>query len=220
MIDQLFAPGIEYIGLVILGNFNAVKPFQLEKNITFRPIATKDIKLLVHANANPIISLHDSTKWIFSDWWVCEIKKMNIRGTYDGQNKISEMVHDDLALSLRMFKKGDARIKLGVLKVSSPFEGTGILRGGQMEHISSGSLDYHLSVNEIKKLREFWQKIQVILNNKEHYLQIPLRRMLHAGTRKEKADSIIDYVIALEALLGTNDEQMEINYRFKIRGVR
>lgn len=216
MIDQLNAPGFDCIGLIVLNNFKADYPFELEKNIVFRPINVKDIELLV--NRSPFSSIHDSANWIYSDCWVCEIKKMNLRGTFDAQNKISEMAHNEIPLVLRMFKQGNARINLGVLKVASAFEGSGISRGGRIEDLSSGSPKYQLSGVEIKGLIKFWRKIQFIIDSKDHYLQIPLRRMRHAGTRIEKADSIIDYVIGLEALLGTKSEQMEIGYRFKVRG--
>lgn len=82
LITHLNAPGINYVGLVILENFNADKPFKLEDDITIRPINENDFKQLV--NRLPIGSHHDRDKWIFSDCWVCEIKKMNPRGTFLG----------------------------------------------------------------------------------------------------------------------------------------
>jgi len=56
------------------------------------------------------------------------------------------------------------------------------------------------------------------MEKQHHYLQVPIRRLRMAGTRAEKEDALVDYVVGLEALLGTDDEKTEIGYRFRIRG--
>jgi hypothetical protein len=216
LITHLNSPGVNYVGLVVLENFSADKPFKLENDITIRPINKNDFKQLV--DRHRFSSHYDHDKWIFNDYWVCEIKKMNPRGTFLGQNKISEMVHEDLSLAFRMFKEGDIGIRLGILKTLSIFEGSGISRATRTEHIALGKQSYYLSSKEIVNFIKFWKKLQGIINNKDHYLQVPLRRMLRSGTRREKEDSIIDCVIGLESLLGTKSEQTEISYKFRVRG--
>ena len=56
------------------------------------------------------------------------------------------------------------------------------------------------------------------MEKEDHYLEIPVRRIRAAGTRVEKADALVDCVIGLEALLGTEDERTELAYRFRVRG--
>lgn len=128
------------------------------------------------------------------------------------------MVHDDLVLAFRMFKEGDIGIRLGALKTLSVFEGSGTSRGTMTKHLALGRHSYYLSFKEITNFIKFWRKFQGIIDNKDHYLQVPLRRMQRSGIRQEREDSIIDCVIGLESLLGTKSEQTEISYRFRVRG--
>ena len=50
-----------------------------------------------------------------------------------------------------------------------------------------------------------------------HYLALPLRRLVDGLGRTRLDDKIIDYSIALEALL-TEGERQELGYRFALRG--
>lgn len=56
------------------------------------------------------------------------------------------------------------------------------------------------------------------MKNDRHYLQIPIRRLVASGLRKDREDSFIDCVIGLEALLSTESERTELSYKFRVRG--
>jgi hypothetical protein len=127
-------------------------------------------------------------------------------------------ISDLLALALRAFKQGSLRIGFGTSQVLSPFERIGRLRGGRLDQISRGGGDYSLSSAEIPAFTKFWRKFKAIMEQDHHYLQIPIRRLRAAGTRAQKEDALVDYVVGLEALLGKDDERTELSYRFRVRG--
>lgn len=216
LISHLKLPGIIYYGLILLNNFYAEKSFKLDDDTVIRPINQKDYIHLIE-KGHPF-HLSDAEQWIYNDRWVCEVKKYNPRGTFLGQNQISEMAHSDLPLIFRMFKDGDVGIKLGSLSPLSVYENRGQHRGTRFEHIALGKHKYQLSVREINQLTKFWKEYELNFKKDGHYLQVPLRRLRRSGTRDEKEDSLIDCVIGLESLLGTSDEKTEIGYRFRIRG--
>ncbi|MBA2486658.1 MAG: hypothetical protein H0V35_11275 [Nitrospira sp.] len=56
------------------------------------------------------------------------------------------------------------------------------------------------------------------MKNDTHYLQVPVRRLVTSGLRKDREDSFIDCVIGLEALLSTESERTELSYKFRVRG--
>ena len=64
----------------------------------------------------------------------------------------------------------------------------------------------------------FWKKFKAIMEQDHHYLQIPIRRLRTAGTRTQREDALVDYVVGLEDLLGKDNERTELSYRFRVRG--
>jgi hypothetical protein len=152
-----------------------------------------------------------------SDWWICELRLKNPRGTAEGWNAAND-VQANLGFALRAFKGGLLRLGLATKQVTGVFGIASQILGGRLEAISTQSNPYTLSSGEIKKFQRFWHKIIPLLDKDSHYLQIPIRRLRTAGTRREKEDALVDYVVGLEALLGKADERTELNFRFKVRG--
>jgi len=152
-----------------------------------------------------------------TDWWVCEATLPNPRGTAEGFNRMQD-VSALLALALRAFKPGGLNIGTGTIQFVSVFGSSMHIKGGRLEHIAVGKLGYTLSHAEIPVFRRFWRKFKNIMGQDHHYLQLPIRRLRAAGTRSQKEDALVDYVVGLEALLGTKDEKTEMNYRFQVRG--
>ena len=63
-----------------------------------------------------------------------------------------------------------------------------------------------------------WPPFKALMDAGHHYLQLPVRRLLSGGNRPYPEDSLVDYVIGLEALLSNSNERTEIRYRFSVRG--
>ena len=56
------------------------------------------------------------------------------------------------------------------------------------------------------------------MNLEKHYLQPSARRLEFGGERIRLEDSLIDYMIGLESLLGKAGERTEMGYRMAMRG--
>jgi len=204
-------------GYIILEGFQAEHQFFLEKDIQVRPIEDRELFMLgrIDPVINPGYSINEMTPR--SDWWICETNFPNPKGSEEGWNRIHQII-DNLALTLRMFKPGGVSIGFGTQQLISPFGRMMFSRGGRLEKLNIGEIQYTLSSREIIKFKKYWQNMHLLFTHPQHYLQIPFRRMRWAGTRKEKEDALVDYVIGIEALLGTKDEQTELGYRFRMRG--
>jgi len=217
MLRQLSSPEVEVLGFIILEGFEAEHPFQLESNLRVRPIEERELLMLGRDDALISFGPYDFSRWPHTDWWVCETRLSNPRGTSIGWNRIHDIT-DNIASALRMFKSGGVAIGFGTHQLTSPFGRMGRTRGGKLEQITVGQSRYVLSISEIPKFVKFWRKLRHLVERPQHYLHVPLRRMRAAGTRAQKEDALVDYVIGLEALLGTDEEQTELSYRFRVRG--
>ena len=217
LLDFLDSPAPDFAGLVVLEGFTADQAFQLDQNIEIHSISQDELIELGRTDSIIGPGLGRGEYIPLTDWWICKMTFPNKRGTTDGINKIHHFA-DMLAIAFRAFKQGGLSIGYATSKVVSRFGRMGESRGGGLKKISVGTVGYSLSATEIRDFRQFWKNFRRIMEREHHYLQVPIRRLRTAGTRAEKEDALVDCVVGLEALLGTDDEKTEIGYRFRIRG--
>ncbi len=215
LLDHLDSPAPEVRGLIVLEHFSPARAFQLEPNMKIRPISESE--LLELGRTDTLTSPRLGENIPCTDWWVCEATLPNPRGTSEGFNRMHD-VSALLALALRAFKPGGLNIGTGTIRFASAFGSSMWIKGGRLEHIAVGKPGYALSDAEIPVFRRFWRKFKDVMGQDQHYLQIPIRRLRAAGTRSQKEDALVDYVVGLEALLGTKNEKTEMYYRFQVRG--
>ncbi len=215
LLNNLSTPSPEVKGLIILEGFSSPRPFQLESTVHIHPISRDE--LIELGRIDTILDRRFGEKTPRTDWWVCEVRLPNPRGTSEGFNRMHD-VSDLLALAFRAFKPGGLSIGTGTIQLVDVFGRMGQIRGGRLDRIDVGETKYSLSSKEIPAFRRFWQNFKKIMEQDQHYLQVPIRRLRAAGTRTQKEDALVDYVIGLEALLGTAGEKTEMSYRFRIRG--
>lgn len=224
LLKHLNASSTRVFGLISLEGFSAPRAFTLNRSIHLRPISETDIRMLGRTSyvlppgryrfPNPLC---DDFPLVHSDWWICEIELTNSRGTADGYNELDSLM-DLLILALRIFKEGSFSSGMVVRGARGEFGRTGVSHNKNMPRYSSGGRSYSFTTSETKAFVSFWRKFRRIMEKEDHYLEIPVRRIRAAGTRVEKADALVDCVIGLEALLGTEDERTELAYRFRVRG--
>ncbi len=217
LINHLDMPAPEIKGIIILEDFSAARSFRLGPKMTIRPISRHELIQLGRSDSLIGSRLGGGALIPRTDWWICEVVIPNPRGTAIGFNSIHD-VEDLLSLSLRAFKPGGLRIGLAISQVVGPFGRTGQMRGGRLDQITVGGSRYSLSSTEITAFTRFWRKFTSIMKQDKHYLQVPIRRLHAAGTRAQCEDALVDYVVGIEALLGTKEEQTELGYRFRVRG--
>lgn len=217
LLDFLDDPAPDFTALVVLEGFTADRAFQLDPNIEIHPISRDELIKLGRSDSNIGIGLGREEYIPHTDWWICKMTFPNKRGTSEGSYKIIDAT-EMLTLTFRAFRQGGLSIGCVTRRVASPFGTMGETRGGLLNRISIGAVGYSLTAAEITSFKRFWKNFRRIMEKEHHYLQIPIRRLRAAGTRVEKEDTLVDCVVGLEALLGTDDEKTEIGYRFRIRG--
>jgi len=219
MVRELNSPEVEVLGIIALEGFEAHSQFHLQPGLLLRPIKQDELLELGGKEGGVPVGTgaHDQHLWPSEDWWICEVRVRCPRGNALGWNRVHE-INDKLALALRVFKSGGVALGLVTIGASTPFGGGPEGRGGQLKKIAVGKTRYVLSEEESRKFRWFWRRFLNVMERPQHYLQVPIRRHGVAGTRSEKEDALVDYVIGLEALLGKDDERTELSYRFRVRG--
>lgn len=217
MLRHLDSREVEVVGLIVLEGFEAVRSFCLEPKLLVHPIEERELLTLGRTDTMLGPGLGRGEHLPQTDWWICEVRLANPRGTAIGWNRIHDFT-DILALALRAFKPGGVALGLATIQFASPFGRMGQMRGGRLQRIAVGESHYTLSSKEIPKFIKFWRKLRHLMEEPQHYLQVPIRRLRAAGTRAQGEDTLVDYVIGLEALLGKEDERAELGYRFRVRG--
>jgi len=94
----------------------------------------------------------------------------------------------------------------------------GVIRSNSFPmNIRGSGKTYSLDAILIERLQSYWSQIHNIMESDNHYLRLPLTRLLDGGLSNRPDDAILDYAIGLERLLteGTRDE---LSYRFALRG--
>lgn len=217
LLDHLDCPEPEIKGLIILEDFSAYRPFKLEPKMEIHPISQANLIELGRTDTFARPGLGGGEDIPRTDWWICEATLSNPRGTAIGFNKMHD-VGELVALAFRAFKSGGLSYGFATSQIVGAFGRAGMIRGGRLNKISTGACGYTLSSAEIPRFRSFWQKFRDVMGAEQHYLQVPIRRLRSAGTRSQMEDALVDYVVGLEALLGTEEERTELGYRFRIRG--
>ena len=217
MLRHLDSPDVEVSGIIVLEGFKAEHWFRLEPKLMVRPIEKSELLMLGRTDTLVGPGLSRGEHLPQTDWWICEARLWNPRGIAIRWNKVHDIA-DTLALALRAFKPGGVSIGLATTQLASPFGMMGQLHGGMLQKIAVGESRYILSSPEIPKFTAFWRRFRRLIEEPQHYLQVPIYRFRAAGTREKKEDALVDYVVGLEALLGTKDERTELGYHFRVRG--
>lgn len=133
-----------------------------------------------------------------------------------GLQEIATNKFEDLVSALRLFKGGGVGYNSIIFR-SISWEPHG--SGGSFfrPHTSVGPR-YILSKDEIPAFKSFWMNYRRQRAQKHRRIDLALRRFNLAYERMLLEDRLIDYIIAMEALL--LKEQDELAYRLSLRGSR
>lgn len=198
-----------------LEGFTAPEAFQLDENVLIRPVNLEELEEL--GQEHPMVSNRRPGFEAFgpkSDWWICEITQSGPKGTSIAWNKLHE-IFPAVGLCLRLFKAGKCTMDTFRIAKGGAFGPSMYGWGGRTVLSSRGSL-YSLTAEEVPQLQAFWPIVLELMNQEKHYLQLPARRLQFGGERSRLEDSLIDYMIGLESLLGEGNA--EISYRMAMRG--
>jgi hypothetical protein len=165
---------------------------------------------------------HGPTGWEeFAIEFCAEVPKIigqHIRpGSGQGLFEIATEKCDEAIAGLRLYKLGGVSynsIKLEVI-AWEPFAFGGFILKPAVVSIGPR---YELTADEIPAFEDFWGNFRRQRGRKRRRQDLALRRFNLAYERALPEDRLIDYAIALEALLLKGDEQQELSYRLALRG--
>jgi hypothetical protein len=83
--------------------------------------------------------------------------------------------------------------------------------------INRGVSPYILDNEIAERFKLSWPRLREIIESKDHYLRLPVTRLIDGAIRSNPRDAVIDYAVGLEALL-TQGVMSELRYRFSLRG--
>lgn len=124
---------------------------------------------------------------------------------------------DEAIAALRLFKSGAVRYNsINFMRVAwEPDSFGGVIVKPPTASIGSR---YELPAKSISAFESFWGDFRRQRSRKRRRIDLALRRFNLAYDRILPEDRLIDYMVALEALLLTGEEQQELAYKLGLRG--
>ncbi|MBA2487017.1 MAG: hypothetical protein H0V35_13180, partial [Nitrospira sp.] len=173
-------------------NFSALKPIRLEEGVAIRPVGEVDLRLLGvghHLNISGkywfLNPLNEKFPFSRTDWWVCEVRLPNTRDSTEAHNEIHRLF-EYLQFGLRAFKEGNLSFALALIGPMEEFGRTGLGYNSTMHRFRYAKDNYSLSTKEAKDFVRFWKEFRNLMKNDTHYLQVPVRRLVPSGLRKDR----------------------------------
>lgn len=196
---------------LLLRDFSAYEPFTLAEGISFRPMLASDYPIMGR-EPNPFGVKFPYPKSID---WICEIRR-SVSTLVDPLSEDSPF-RIVAALGLVTTERAEAYV------FSTEFEAPFLKRGRAFDPrpiiTSRRGAKVELTEKKIVEFRHVYPQLCAIDEQSTlSYLGVPLRRLLASASRTVEEDSLIDLVIGLESLLAPDSENLEVTFRFRLRG--
>jgi len=193
---------------------------RLDDNVTVRRISTEELWDLGDQSSGAWrhFGSRHLAPFLSEDLAVVEITVLR-DARYGDQGSEVNTLGEAVSVALRVLAPGVFRVmslgqwtNYGYSALGRMFQGDGL---PQRQGLGGGA--YALDTMRIARLRTIWADLRRIVESEQHYLRLPALKLLEGGRRARNDDAIIDYSIALEALLLSGLRQ-ELSYRFALRG--
>ena len=192
----------------------------LEKGISIRPISENELWEFGGMNnlRSILTPLSGLLRFVGEHWKILDIEIQHKKERLHPP-EIIESVHRTVLTALALASPGHLQVNDLGTTANYGMGSLGTTRTGRPmpREIGRWGGQYVLNVEVSKRLRDLWPHLRKIMEAVRHYLRIPAQRLVDGGGRYREDDAVIDYAIALEALLmkGIN---IELGYRFGLRG--
>jgi hypothetical protein len=126
---------------------------------------------------------------------------------------------DQISVALNLAKEGRASFTLLEQSLESTFLSIGRMRSNQPTASSGAGGQLALDASDVQAAISIYDKVKRIPADPHYqHLRPPYRRLRDAASRRQREDILVDHVIGLESLLGSDSERLEITFRFCLRG--
>lgn len=187
------------------------RPVELQQGVLIRPITEEELWELgddFWLTKRNLFFLMPS-----EDWYVLDIV-VEHKAQVDVSSVIGDLT-EAVAIGLVLTTSGELGIEHIDRTCNYGFREWG--RIPRPKHLNMGGGQYVLQEEMVERLKDIWHDLRAAIESKEHYLRIPLTRLLDGANRDRRQDAVLDYSIGLESLL-TKGVKDELSYRFALRG--
>jgi hypothetical protein len=210
---------IEYVLLAPIPNFDCqTEPVQLTRDLQLRKFTESELQRILRSSRFGSVSFHELSLFRFA---VSHEFRVGKTVAMDFTGKPREEI-DTVIQALNLWKHGSVSVNLYFLMP------TNLWIRGIVNMISVGSprpalgLRYTISDDELNGFRRFYERFALLLDTlrtkkKMHFARIALRRFMSSVGETEHEDSLIDMLIALEAIYIESGESGELGYRLSLR---
>lgn len=216
-VNDLSSPTYTALFIFLIHKFKATKPFQLNTSIKFRPINESDYKQFSTTGPGRIPS--NKEPWLGSNDWICLVESEGDKSTTDAINSHRDIL-EKITGALALTTSGRASFFLLSGRYKSRFFNFMETHGGDYVHTSGvGGVVVNLDEVGLRRFRKTFKLVESIFDNSKYkVLRLPFRRLRLSSTRGNDNDKFVDYVIGLERLLAADSENLEVTFRFRLRG--
>lgn len=200
----------------LVQGFKAPKPFRLNSHIEFRPINDDDYKRFSPVESRRAPSHREP--WLGSSDWICSIESTGDKSSADAFNSRPEIMEKIIG-SLALTTSGRASFFFLLGRYKSRFFDAIRSYGGDYLYSSGVGGKVNLDTEGVKRFKNNFKLIESIFTNSKYKaLRLPFRRFRLSSTRRDDNDKFVDYIIGLERLLAADSENLEVTFRFRLRG--
>jgi hypothetical protein len=215
-VDDICSESYSAIFVILVQNFKAPRSFRLSSNIKFRPICTNDY--IKYSVVEPGAVPSHKEPWVGSNDWICIVEDTGPKSTTTAMGSHREYL-DKIAGALTLTNNGRANFYLLQSSYKSRFFNIMNGRGGDFVHSSGIGSTIDLDNRGVTKYKNSYKLVNTIVNDSKYEsLRLPFRRLRLSSTRGNDNDKFVDYIVGLERLLSPDSPNLEITFRFRLRG--
>ena len=196
---------------VIVGMTLKSGPMILEEGICIRPVTGEELWGLGDEYL-------PTKPWLFflmpsEEWNILDIELKHELGEYVSEPANS--LREAIIAGLLLLSSSNLGIEQIIEETNYGIRVHG--RWPETLQLNRGRGTYVLDNQMAQRLKSSWPRLREIVGAEEHYLRLPVARLIDGATRSRPQDAVIDYSVGLEALL-TKGATGELRYRFALRG--
>jgi Apea-like HEPN len=208
-------PPFELVTTLLWNGLTAPEPFSVTDTIQFRPITPADYEELGRDYLWLRSGVSERAPYPSSGDWITEIRQSLQTQGYG----IPDEIIRRLVVGLCLVASGSAQVHIVGTRFGNPFLRSGRIFNSRPMSTSRLGANVSMLANDIEEFRYVYARLEEVDTNAAlGYLGVPLRRFHASSARPTDEDSLVDFVIGLESLLAPDSQNIEVTFRFRLRG--
>ncbi|MBI4299053.1 MAG: hypothetical protein HY666_04755 [Chloroflexi bacterium] len=216
-VDDVLSNTIQVTSKYLIESFSAPAEFQLDDHDLFRPIAADDLEQFGAVDHGQMPGF--DRPWLSTSHWICEASDDGPKdNSAEALNRRFDHI-DQILGALNLTAPGRVSCQLLSTSLASPFFGFGHIWSRNTLYSSRSGGKVVLDDAGVESFKKNYQLVKMVFGEARlERLRLPFRRLRAASFRREDEDKLVDYVIGLERLLASDSPNLEVTFRFRLRG--